>query len=413
MLPGSIKIAFKVLARRKFYTFISLFAICFTLVILNVATAMIDATFGPMPPESNLDRTMGIFGAELSGERSRMNGLAGYGLLDKYARDLPNVELMSISTMVGPAYAYPDGKRVQMYLKRTDAEFWRILDFDFLEGGPFTAEDVASGNFVAVVNDATRRRLFGDAPAVGRSFDVDGQTFRIVGVVANVSNMRIVPFSDVWVPTTTAKSDAYRKELVGNSMGLLLARDSSDFPAIRDELDSRLNAVDLSSMKQFTHLTATSGTLAEWVAGSIFNDGHGRGNVAALFGAIGVAMVLFMLLPTINLTNVNVSRIMERATEIGVRKAFGASSWTLVGQFLVENVAITVAGSLVAFALTQVVLSAVDASGLIPYADLHVNLRVFFYGVAIAAFFGIVSGVYPAWRMSRLDPVTALKGGAR
>ena len=46
-------------------------------------------------------------------------------------------------------------------------------------------------------------------------------------------------------------------------------------------------------------------------------------------------MVLFMLL-TINLININVSRIMERAGEIGVRKAFGASSWTLVGQFIVE-----------------------------------------------------------------------------
>ena len=47
---------------------------------------------------------------------------------------------------------------------------------------------------------------------------------------------------------------------------------------------------------------------------------------------------LFLLLPTVNLVNLNVSRIMERASEIGVRKSFGASSWTLVGQFVVENV---------------------------------------------------------------------------
>ena len=44
-----------------------------------------------------------------------------------------------------------------------------------------------------------------------------------------------------------------------------------------------------------------------------------------------------MLLPTVNLVNINLSRILERASEIGVRKAFGASSRTLVGQFVVEN----------------------------------------------------------------------------
>ncbi len=53
------------------------------------------------------------------------------------------------------------------------------------------------------------------------------------------------------------------------------------------------------------------------------------------------AALLFMLLPTVNLVNLNVSRIMERASEIGVRKAFGASSRTLVGQFVVENLVLT------------------------------------------------------------------------
>ena len=51
--------------------------------------------------------------------------------------------------------------------------------------------------------------------------------------------------------------------------------------------------------------------------------------------------LLFMLLPALHLINLNVSRIMERASEIGVRKTFGASSRSLVGQFVVENVLLT------------------------------------------------------------------------
>ena len=58
MLKNYLKIAFKVLLRRKFFTFISLFAISFTLVVLMVVTAMLDHIFGPMPPENKRDRTL-------------------------------------------------------------------------------------------------------------------------------------------------------------------------------------------------------------------------------------------------------------------------------------------------------------------------------------------------------------------
>ena len=62
--------------------------------------------------------------------------------------------------------------------------------------------------------------------------------------------------------------------------------------------------------------------------------------------------LLFMLLPAVNLVNLNVSRIMERASEIGVRKSFGASSLVLVGQFLVENLALTLIGGAIGLLLS-------------------------------------------------------------
>jgi putative ABC transport system permease protein len=93
-----------------------------------------------------------------------------------------------------------------------------------------------------------------------------------------------------------------------------------------------------------------------------------------------------------------------------VRKAFGASSWTLVGQFVVENVVLTLVGAAVGLLFAALALSAINASGVIPYAHLGLNVRVFLYGLSIALFFGLFSGVYPAWRMSRLHPVKALRG---
>ena len=100
-----------------------------------------------------------------------------------------------------------------------------------------------------------------------------------------------------------------------------------------------------------------------------------------------------MLLPTVNLVNLNVSRILERASEIGVRKAFGASSRTLVAQFLVENLVLTAGRRRSSASLASVAGAPRDQrradSSRTP--NLHVNYRVFLYGLALALFFGVLS----------------------
>jgi len=121
-------------------------------------------------------------------------------------------------------------------------------------------------------------------------------------------------------------------------------------------------------------------------------------------------MLVFMLLPALNLVNLNTGRIMERRVEIGVRKAFGATSSQLALQLVVENVLLCLAGGLLALAATAGVLAWLEHIQLIDYMRYDLNLAVFGWGMLIATVFGLVSGVLPAWKMSRLDPVHALKG---
>jgi putative ABC transport system permease protein len=135
-----------------------------------------------------------------------------------------------------------------------------------------------------------------------------------------------------------------------------------------------------------------------------------RDDAKQMIGMMIAAALAFMLLPAINLVNLNVSRILERASEIGVRKAFGASSYALVGQFVVENLVLTVLGGIIGLMLAETVLVGINQIDLVANAAFHINARVALYALALSAVFGVLSGVLPAWKMSRLPIVASLKG---
>lgn len=412
MATHYLKTAFKVLLRRKFFTFISLFAISFTLVVLMTATAILDHLFAPMGPETRQERTLIVYRMEEKGPHSTWNSSAGYGFLDNYTRNIPNVERWSAFTRSEQVSSYKNGYEIRPYVKYTDGEFWKILDFTFLEGGPFTNDDDRSANFVAVINTTTREKFFGSGPAVGRFIELDRRAFRVIGVVADVPIFRQTPFSDVWVPIGTYPVASFRTQLMGPFHTMLLARSSADFPAIKAEFKSRLKNVQFPD-RNYTEMRGVPQTYFESVSSDITDAPPGDEHPAIFLGILFAAMLLFMLLPAINLININISRIIERASEIGVRKSFGASSMTLIGQFIVENVLLTFIGGIIGFILSLVVLNMVTSADLFPYAEFHLNYRIFLYGLLLILFFGLLSGVYPAWKMSRMHPVNALKGVVR
>lgn len=415
MLLNYLKIAWKVLLRRKFYTAVSLFGIAFTLTVLTVCAAFVDAMFAPRAPETRLDRILSIEWANLHGPQNSATSNPGFKLLDTYARDLDGVEALSITSTASVVASYVDGRKIETTLRRTDAAFWEIMEFAFVEGGPLTAGDVDAGSFVAVLNASTRDLLLGDGPAVGRTVRLGGRAHRVVGVVRDVSPTRTLSYAEAWVPITTTPETGFRDELLGGCVGILLARDRSAFDGIRSEFQSRLAAAELPEPDRYEELRSFAGSRAEQVAREILggNDDEGRAPTGRLALTAGVLALAFMALPALNLVNLNLSRILERSSEIGVRKAFGGSSRALVGQFLTESVVLTLIGGLIGVALSAAALSAINASGAIPYADFAINVRVFGWGLLLSLVFGLLSGAIPAWRMSRVHPVRALSGRTR
>ncbi len=412
MFRNYFKVALAVFKRRKVFTAISLFGITFTLTILLISTSILDHIFGGVAPEVHQGRTLGVFHIMLSGEGGRMSTSLSRNLLDRTIRDLPGAERVSIVRMFQKVTSFVGGERIESFLRLSDADFWEILEFEFIEGRGFTSDEVESGAMVAVINVATRNRFFADGSALGETIEANGRGYRVIGVVENVPFFRLVPFSDIWAPLSTESNVEDATAIRGSYTGLILARSRRDFSAIRDEFVSRLGQIDLSGEGRYDTAVAVPETPFQLVSRMLFAQGSTTDSYSTgLLILVMILMMLFMVLPTINLVNLNISRIMERASEIGVRKAFGAPSLTLIGQFTVENLILTLGGSALALVLSHVVLGMVSNSGLIPYATFHLNIRVFFYALATAVVFGLISGVYPAWRMSRMHPVDALRGG--
>jgi len=410
MLANYLKVAIKVLRRRKFYTAVNLFGIAFTLLILVVCTAMLDTMLTPGGPEAELDRILVIERARMWGPHRSASSGPGYRLLDSYARDLPGVASFSISSETSEVASFVDGRKLEAQMKRADAAYWEILDFDFIEGGPFTAADDAGGNFVAVINETTRQRFFGGAAAVGRVLRADGLAFTVIGVVRDVPITRPLAYADIWAPIGTAKTTGFRDALLGGFRGMLLARSRDDFPEIKQEFARRLADAQLPEPDVYETLSSAAWSRFEQLAaGIVGHDDPTQISVGLFLLFIALLAAGFMALPALNLVNLSLSRILERSSEIGVRKAFGASSRALVGQFLVENVVLTVCGGLLGFLLSLACVGLVNRSGFIPYAELTVSVRVFLAGLGLSLVFAVLSGAYPAWRMSRLHPVEALR----
>lgn len=413
-MKTQLKLALKVLARRKAFTAISLFGISMTLAVLMVAAAILDHAIKPRAPETRGDRTLLISRLGQYGAEQSMTSDPGYGFLDQFVRTLPNIEKATIFSSLQSTALYRDGARIDTMLKRTDGAYWQILDYKFLEGGPYSADDDNSGRQVAVINDEMREKLFDGKPAVGQSIQLEGRNFRIVGVVPRASITQMIAYSQIWVPIGTLKSADYRKEMMGGFAGAVLVRDGAHIPAIRREFESRLPRVPLKDPKLFQTTKAGLDTPFESIARMVVgNERFSRSAVVKLVTVLVALALMFMALPALNLITLNLSRIMERGSEIGVRRAFGAPRSSLVRQFVFENIVVTVIGGAIGFALAGMILPLLNTVSPVPDVHLSLNLRVFAWGMVLAVFFGVLSGVYPAWRMSRLHPVNALRGGSQ
>jgi len=444
MIKSYFKLAIKVLKRKKFFTFISLFGISFTLMILMLITSFLENELGKHAPLSQKDNmvfldwvsmrlmvpdtilqidstmigsTMEYDTTQTYDKRqiSMSRSSYSYNLLDQQLRNVQGAEAYTFYSYGFTYNIFKDGQKMILEGVYSDASYWEVFDFQFLEGGPFTKMDVTNQVQCAIISEKTGREYFGTTTnLVGQEIVVEKKHFKIVGVIKPPTTNHGAVQADLFIPFTNMPSYFFDDptELLGPFQAVYIAKNKSNKKIIKDDLKRISEQYTMPKPEEYNEIEIESITFNEQYAYDLMDQDTPQKSLSLAKWVLFFLLGLFILLPTLNLININISRILERSSEIGERKSFGADSTQILLQFVFENIILTFLGGVIGLLLALVAIYIINDSQFLPNTYLNLNAKVFFYSFLICLGFGILSGIIPAYRMSKLPIVTSLKRNA-
>lgn len=404
-------------------TALAIFLIMLVVMIQQVQVA-------PFAPESNRDRFLHVRYMSV-GNKSWGDGTSNGPMSVRTAQacfqSLKTPEAVSIySTWItSTPVCLPGQPSTGVDMLQTDDVFWRVFDFSFTAGKPYDKATFDAGLPVAVITESVSRYLFGTVEAVGREFLLSHAPYKVCGVVKDVSTLAATAYAQVWIPFTSTyfKNDTWNDNIMGMASCTILAHDRSDFPAIREEVERRHQEYNKVIGEQGYELVYRNRPYDQ--EKYVLNTGaNTEPDVTATRRQRLVLFIILLIVPAINLSSMTQSRLRQRVSEVGVRRAFGSTRMEVMGQILAENMVVTllagVLGLLLSVAFAYLGESMLFAEGFsktvnAPLINASILLHASTFGWAVLFCFilNLLSSGFPAWRASRVGIVDAIGGRLR
>jgi ABC-type antimicrobial peptide transport system permease subunit len=303
------------------------------------------------------------------------------------------------------SYKQKNFKKSAVY---ADPSFLKILDYKFIKGNPMKVLQETNS---VILTQTMAKNLFGDEDPINKIVRFqNNEPLKVEAVIEDVPKNSTIQFDYLMPWSLNEKLNIWVKNATWGSNAFLTLIQLKDNKYL-DNVSGQIKGIYKRNWKNSEN-EGLMHPLSKWHLYDKFENGKSTGGKIDQIRIFIVLAFCILLIACVNFMNLSTARSEKRSREVGVRKAIGSSRKSLIGQFLLESMVLSLIGMLVAFTLIEISL---------PYFNNLLNIQLVinyqdwkFWStlVGLTIITGFIAGSYPAFYLSSFEPVKVLKGFA-